>query len=747
MSYRIPFILLFAFVLLCSAFSCSSKGEDLSKAPVAYLDEPFEQEYAIKYHFEQELEAKKVNIDRNGVVEVLTSEGIYRCSGGAFLYPGKLQKSQVYWTLNDKLLKDAGLYKNQFIYLDEKAVLSNAWAGELYEQHAMEGPSLVAGGKDFGFLVTAGKQLKLLKGEEVLFQAELPEACIALHYGEKKEKFYLLTSRTFYEMDENSGKLEKLFEGEGLSSFDLTEGEDKAVIGSYEGYLSVELASKKASKLNANVPWPKITHVKNIAGNLWFGSEKGAFMLKKDGSFNYYFGERWLLGEEIVDISSGENGEVFLLTDQGLSKLVFQRHTLYDKAMYFEEQVRNRHIRFGFNSSLGNMEKGNVDSGRLKDSDNDGLWTSMYLAGQAFRYAVNPSEEALENIKESLNAMERLYTINPVEGFPSRSFNRSGYQKHLSDPERWQRSEHPEWDWKATTSSDEAIGHVFVFGVIAELVDDKEVKEQAVQLLDGLMKHILKHDYYLVDFDGKPTLWGKWNPDYVNGFPSMVGDRKLNSSNIIAMLQTAYHFTEDELYKEKAFELMEQHGYFDNLMVPMERIGKAEGEAGQWAEMLSEAWNHSDDEMYFLGYWGLYRYAFNDTLKNHYAEAIRDHWQAERPEKDGLWNIMTAIVSPEDFDQEEAIWYLKEYPMDLINWTMVNSHRKDLTLLEQNFRNQYTKTVLPPDELMIRRHNANRFALDGGSDGSSESSAGDIWLLPYWMGRYLGVISGPQAIQ
>jgi len=47
---------------------------------------------------------------------------------------------------------------------------------------------------------------------------------------------------------------------------------------------------------------------------------------------------------------------------------------------------------------------------------------------------------------------------------------------------------------------------------------------------------------------------------------------------------------------------------------------------------------------------------------------------------------------------------------------------------------------LPPDELPVRRHNANRFGLDGGGGGHEEESAGDIWLLPYWMGRYLGVI-------
>jgi hypothetical protein len=147
--------------------------------------------------------------------------------------------------------------------------------------------------------------------------------------------------------------------------------------------------------------------------------------------------------------------------------------------------------------------------------------------------------------------------------------------------------------------------------------------------------------------------------------------------------------------------------------------------------------------MYYMGYWGLYRYAFNDSLKTMYRAAILDHWEAERPEKEGLWNIFTAMVGPEDFDLEEAIWYLQEYPLDLINWTVQNSHRKDIEQMEYNFREQTTREVLPPDELRIARHNANRFVLDGGDGGRSEYSAGDIWLLPYWMGRYLGGISAP----
>ena len=465
-------------------------------------------------------------------------------------------------------------------------------------------------------------------------------------------------------------------------------------------------------------------------------------MLRSDGKFDYYASRRWAPSDRIVDIAKGEKDDVLLLTDKGLAEIHFQPMTLYDKALFFEKQVRQRHIRNGFNSGLSHMTTGEPATGSLEDSDNDGLWTAMYLGAEVFRYAVTHSPEALENCRESLDAMERLFTITPIKGFPARSFERRGYA--ASDTLVWKHAADSGWDWKSTTSSDEAIGHMFVYGAIAELVDDAGLKHKAIHLMDILMQHIVDHDMYMVDWDGKPTKWGRWNPEYVNARPLMVGDRKITSSNIISMLQTAWHFTHKEIYRKKAFELMQRYGYLDNLMRPMKKIGEAPANADELSKELSDGWNHSDDEMYFLGYWGLYRYALNGTLKAKFKASVLDHWQAERPEKEAAWNIFTAMTGVKDFDLNEAVNYLQRYPLDLINWQVTNSRRKDISFIAPNFRRQTISEVLPPDELPINRHNANLFELDGGGKGSSEYSAGDIWLLPYWMGRYFGVISAPE---
>jgi hypothetical protein len=657
------------------------------------------------------------------------------------LYPGTLVSDRQDKATSDKKISGIGTYRDQLVYIDDKAVLSNAWAGKLFSKHSLPGANIFAGGNNFTFLISDGKAIILLKDSQKLWEGTLSgEEVKDIKYDAANNLFWILGNASISTFSPEKKMVVKVMDGTNLTCIAPASG--KLVVGTSDGYFTIDSKTMKQSgEVNKKMPWTDLTTVSEIDGKIWFGSTLGAMMLRPDGKFNYYASERWIPSDTIVNIAKGPENSVLILTSNGLGKICFSDMTLYDKAMFYEKQVRDRHIRTGFNATVSGMVNGDITSGSMENSDNDGLWTAMYLAGETFRYAVTKSDDALQNVRESLDALERLYTINPLKsGFPSRSFERAGYNKN-SEP--WRPTDDPEWDWKSTTSSDEAIGHIFAFGAIAELVPEPELKNKAIMLIDTLMSHIVKNDFYMIDWNGKPTQWGKWHPDYVNARPKMVGDRKINSSNIVAMLQTAYHFTKKAKYKDAAFYLMTKHGYLENLMKPMKEITSAPESADLLSRELSDGWNHSDDEMYYCGYWGLYRYAFNDTLKTKFKAAIIDHWEIERPEKEGLWNIMTAIAGTKNIDLKEAIWYLQEYPLDLIDWSVDADQRKDIQKIEPNFRKQTIKEVLPPDELRISRHNANRFDLRERGGGRSEYSAGDIWLLPYWIGRYLDVIGAP----
>ena len=751
------YIILSTFLAL---FSCSEKSGNLEtpKQPV-YQDIPYLQDYAVKYFFEEEnVELKKAFTDRNDVIQVLTSKGIYRPDNGHFQYPGTLKPDRTYVPMADKKITDMIVHQNQFVYVDDQAVLSNAWAGKLFSIHDLPDANIVCGGEDFTFLISSGKSLSLVQDSKSLWHGELPdERVISIKYEPKTKDFLILGQNSLHTFSPQTNNLNQVFSGSDFTCFEIIENGNKILIGTNDGYFEIDKAGKQLVEITNKLPWTELTDIKEINSQLWFGSIKGAFMLKDDGKFNYYFGQRWLPGDEVVHISEGPENSVLILTDKGLGQIVFKEMTLEDKAMIYEKQVRQRQIRYGINSNVTRLQNHNLSTAQNRMADSDNLWTGMYMGSQLFRYLATNSEEAKQNWQESFEAMERLHTINNIPGLFGRSFERRGYQEFHKEYRSyvdnywyegyqgtisWRHADDPEWDWRASASSDQTVGQIFALTLVAEYIDDPKWKQRAINLLDGLMTYIVDNDMCLIDYNGLPTLWGRWHPDYVNRFGTMIGDRRICSSNIVAFLQTAYRFTGKELFKEKAFELMNKHGYLENLARPISEIGPAPGDADEWSKMLSSGWNHSDDEMYFLAYWGLYPYAFNDTLKDVYMEAIRDHWDSERPEKNSLWNFCYAMTGATEFDLEESIWHLKEFPLDMIQFESRNSHRKDLVFLEPNFWGKTTSEVLPPDERPELKHNRSLFKLDAG-DRQSELSAGDTFLLPYWMGRFLGVISPP----
>lgn len=743
-------------ILLLFFAGCTSKVQYNRQAQVnsngqqVYQDSLFKQNFSIKYYFaEDQLKEtpKAISCNRDGQIRVLLGEKIIVPDNGSLFYSGKLIQDVSYTQMLPKQIQSIMTYKNQTVFLDRKQIFSNAWAGKLQIDHSLPDAKLVAGGSDFQFLISDGTNLQLLNNKNKILYSGTSCNLIQIKYQENGNRFLLVSSNSVLELTSEK-KINQLYSGNEITCAEpLSNG--NIAIGTSSGYLILP-----GRTIVSKLPCEHITCMKEIDGELWFGSADGAFKLNKSGKYEYYTYERWLPGNRVIAIEKGPDNSILVLTDKGLAQICCQEMTLEDKAMFFEKQVRQKNIRYGINSSSVRLVE-SYSSAQTGNQPSDNLWTGMYLASQMFRYKVTGSVEAKENARESFEAIERMHMVTGIKGLFARSFERD-YILANTKSEGWQEREllsgspallwlpakdHPNWTWRSTASSDQTVGQIFGLTTVLELSDDEALKARALKCLDNLMSYIVDNNLYIIDIDGQPTMWGKWNPEYVNKFPNNVGDRKICSSNIIAFLQTAYHFTKNEKYKNKAFELMEKFGYLDNLMRPMKEIGP--NDSDPVSQSLSEEWNHSDDEMYFLAYWGLYPYAFNPELKKKFGEAIRDHWEIERPEKNALWNFTYAMTGAKNFDLDQSISFLKDYPLDLRNWTVRNSQRKDIELIPANFRGQTTKELLPLSEIPLYRHNGQIFTLDSTGDGKSLISAGDVWLLPYWMGRYLGVISPP----
>lgn len=405
---------------------------------------------------------------------------------------------------------------------------------------------------------------------------------------------------------------------------------------------------------------------------------------------------------------------------------------LADKAAYFEERLQKRHIRDGLVRELtlnvpGEPQKG----GFLLSDDNDGLWTSLYAAAMSFKYAATRDETARRQAAESFAALETLESVTGIPGFPARSYVPEGEPKGRGYDGEWHPDASGKWEWKGDTSSDEIDGHFYAYALYYDLAADETGKNRVRALTTRVMDHILDHDLYLVDKDGKPTLWGVWNPAQLNRNRPLPGrkdqnwkdERGLNSLEILSHLKTAWHITGNERYRKKYIQLIRKHGYADN--VARENI-------------LDPAdLNHSDAELALLAFYPLLKYETDPELLNLYKTGLRRAWELMRPERNPWWNFTVCAFLEGDCGKEDALRTLTEIPWQQINWRRDNRERADV---RKNPKNPaLSAEVLPYSEICIQRWNGNPYLLDTGGKGDIEGD-GVIFLLPYWMGRSHGFI-------
>jgi hypothetical protein len=478
--------------------------------------------------------------------------------------------------------------------------------------------------------------------------------------------------------------------------------------------------------LGVQLPWNEITVLADDQPSVvLIGTKKGLIIFNtlSNDVRGYLSGQRWLPDDNVTGIGLEppiKADVIWVETPKGFSRIEYKQMTLADKSNAFVERVQKRHVRWGMTSDSHLKVPGDLSSNQMVSSDNDGLWTQMYIAAEAFRYSVTRAADARANAKVGLEAMLRLESITGISGFHARSIIKIGEDIQPKDGE-WHTTADEKWRWKGDTSSDEIVGHYFGYAVYYDLVADEAEREKIRGVVTRMTDHILNNNYQLIDVDGKKTRWGWWGPDAIWEDPDELGLRALH---ILAHLRTAHHITGNARYQQAYEELISKHRY--HLLTRNQKIN------------YPGRVNHSDDELAFLSYYPLLVYEKDAKLRQVYLESLERAWQVERPERNPLWNFIYAACSGEkEFDREDSIRTLREIPMDQIEWTVTNSHRQDvpMDLLADRFKRPQSLIVLPYDELPMTKWNGNPYRIDGGNGGRSEDD-GAYFLLPYWMGRY-----------
>jgi hypothetical protein len=536
---------------------------------------------------------------------------------------------------------------------------------------------------------------------------------------EVKSISYLQKVRTFYTAEEfarmTKGKV-KLHRDARRPGYDLTPLQSVLPAG------PVKICARES---NLSIFWigtdqGAIRH--NIS--LRFGLRDKAPWETNDWAFEYFAGKRWLPDDRVTGIGFETNGSgndiTWLETPKGFSRVEYKEMTLAEKSKAFVERVRARHVRHGLTADSMLQTPGDLSTNRTVSSDNDGLWTQMYVAAEVFRHRVTGEADARANARQGFEAMLRLEEITGIPGFHARSFIKVGEDVQPQDGE-WRDTADGKWRWKGDTSSDEIVGHYFGYAVYYDLVADEAEKQKIRGVVTRMTDHILNNNYQLIDVDGKRTRWGWWGPEEIWADPDETGLRALH---ILSHLRAAIHITGSPRYEQAYNELISKHRY--HLLTRNQKVN------------YPGRVNHSDDELAFLSYYPLFNYESDPKLREVYVQSLERSWQVERPERNPLWNFIYAVGSGgKEFDRSEALLTLKQIPMDQISWAVANSHRLDVPIdnLNDRFDRKQALTVLPYDELPMSKWNGNPYRLDGGNGGRNEGD-GVYFLLPYWMGRY-----------
>ncbi len=506
---------------------------------------------------------------------------------------------------------------------------------------------------------------------------------------------------------------------------------------------------------------------------VWLGTDLGA--IRYDGeTWEYRQGKRWLPSDLVRAIAVTPDGNAWFATPSGVGLIERRPITLRDKAEFFVKEIDKYHRRtpFGYVLDVNLPEPGVKANVKKHDSDNDGLWTSMYGASECFAYAATGDPAAKGRATKALEAVSFLSEVtqggtHPAPpGFPARTIlptsgpdpnegrierdretQKRDPQWKVIDP-RWPVSEDGQWYWKSDTSSDELDGHYFFYATYYDLVAETEQeKERVREVVQRITDHLVDHDFQLVDHDGKPTRWARYSPKDLNFDPRWAGARGLNSLSILSYLKTAQHITGDPKFGAAYDSLVTEHGYAVNTLMPKMQTGPGTG-------------NQSDDEMAFMDYYDLLKYETDPVLRTVYTYSLSSYWRLESPELCPLFNYIYAAslsgatssiggyrigsFSAPTSCFEEALDSLKRYPLDLIAWEMKNSHRLDIVPLQWSMGRdkrgyRVSGRVLPIDERIVDHWNHDPWTLDYGGNGTNLSD-GASFLLPYYMGVYHGFI-------
>ncbi len=463
-------------------------------------------------------------------------------------------------------------------------------------------------------------------------------------------------------------------------------------------------------------------------GTFYFATEIGLYVV--NGWKTRFLGKgRYLASEKARDVVvKDDNSEYWIATDKGLSRIELKYMSLSEKAEYYESKMpcfnREDYYAGAYMSDISVP----LEESTNEISDNDGLWSALYLGALCFKYKVTGDEAAKEQAGKTMKALLKLQNLTGISGFPARAYRRPGEHRFGDGHHEWHRVEDEKGalEWKGETSSDELVGHYFAAAYYSDMIADDDEKKEIAESIKRVTDHLITNGYTLCDVDGLPTTWAHFGPHELNDEELWCWEKGINSLELVAFMRITEHLTGDKKYGEIADDLIKKHHYGMNLLMYKRYDSYA---------------NHIDDLLGILSILPLLQYEKNPDMRRYLLLALRRHYNYEKIEHYPLFAFALSLYTGGHANIEECIETLEDYSLDLLDYKTDHTIRPDVEINygpEEFGDRPQALHALPADERVLGCLSYEAFCIKGGYDTRYVEPS--EWLLNYWMGVYYGMI-------
>ena len=462
-------------------------------------------------------------------------------------------------------------------------------------------------------------------------------------------------------------------------------------------------------------------------GSILVGTDAGAVLIK-NGLPKYLPATRYAFNPHITKVAFGNN-DIYTISEGGIVKISEREMTLYDKAVHFFENTEKYFPRKdGFVTGVsGELKEGSFSN----ISDNDGLWTQMYLAALCLWYDKTKDEKILKAARRYKNAMLVLTRAPEIKGFTARAVrypDEATWGQGLETQEignEWHRSSDGTYEWLGETSSDEMTGHYLGFSLYYDMCADDTEKAEIREAVCNITDHIMEHNGYLFDIDGKPTTWACWNEDALNNDSMWTWEKGVNSLEYLTFLKISHHMSGDDKYINKYNELINNHHFLINAAYHK----RADGHTC-----------HIDDNLAMCNTLAYLRLENDPAIRQYILLGLASHYDYEKIEGNPYFAFIYKGFTGAPCDVDTMVKNLKEHPFELENFPMYNSMRRGIEYDDESVywgEKPRIKTPLAWDERPYSKLGLRAFNVDGGRKGYE---SGLTYLFLYWLGRYFDII-------